>query len=182
MPASGLEQIDRDFLQQLYDLTEGDATKQVSMYEIGAALDLDRDASSQVAQTLIGLNYVEIKTLSGGVGISPDGIDAIEGGSGPSESATGGPPGLSRAEILNQADREALEQVCGFIKAEAGGLGLNYEGLTELVADLRTIDAQLTSNRPKTEVVVCCLKSIAAIMDGLGHREASNRLQGLMGG
>lgn len=181
MPATGLEQIDRDFLQQLYDHTHGDVSVQVSMYEIGAVIDLDRDASSQVAQTLIGLNYVEIKTLSGGVGITPDGTAAIEGAGGSTGQPVGGSPGLSNARVLSQADLEAIDQISHFLKKEAGALGLDFEGLTELVADLRTIDAQVASSRPKTEIVRACFKSIEAIMNALDHKEACSRLRALTG-
>lgn len=182
MSAMGLEQIERDYLQQLYNYTNGDASVQVSMYAIGEGIDLDRDASSQVAQTLIGLNYVEIKTLSGGVCISPDGVAAIEGaGGGTAGSSVGGSQGLSNARVLSQADLEAVNQVSEFMKGQAGTLNLDFEGLSELLADLRTIDAQLSSSRPKTEVVRACFKSIEATMDALGHKEACSRLRALIG-
>jgi hypothetical protein len=39
------------------------------MYDVGEGLGMDRDTSSRVAETLIGLQLVEIRTLSGGIGI-----------------------------------------------------------------------------------------------------------------
>lgn len=183
MSTSNLEQMDRDYLLQLYDQTRGDASAQVSMYDVGEALHLDRDASSQVAQTLIGLDLVEIKTLSGGIGISPDGIALVEGagaGAG-ADRATDGATRLSGGPVLSPADLDAIEQVTVYLKKEAGGLGLSFDNLTELVADLRTIDAQLTSSRPKTEIVRSCFKSIEAVMAALGHKEASARLCALIG-
>jgi hypothetical protein len=181
MPTSELEQIDRQYLQQLYDYTKGDGSVQASMYEIGEAVGLDRDASSQVAQTLIGLNYVEIKTLSGGVGISHEGIAAIEGAGGAAAATAEVSRGLSNKKILSPTDLEAIDQVCGFLKKEAGALGLEFDDLTELIADLRTIDAQLVSSRPKTEIVRACFRSIAAIMDAKDHKEACRRLRELTG-
>lgn len=182
MSAAGLEQIERDYLQQLYDHTNGDASVQVSMYAIGEAIDMDRDTSSQVAQTLIGLNYAEIKTLSGGVCISADGIAAIDGaGGGNAGSSVGDSQGLSNSRVLSQTDLEAVNRASEFMKRQAGVLSLDFDGLTELVADLRTIDAQLSSSRPKTEVVRACFKSIEAIMDALGHKEACSRLRVLIG-
>ena len=181
MSTSNLEQMDRDYLLQLYDQTRGDASAQVSMYDVGEALHLDRDASSQVAQTLIGLDLVEIKTLSGGIGISPDGIALVEGAGGGADRATDGATRLSGGLVLSPADLDAIEQVTVYLKKEAGGLGLSFDNLTELVADLRTIDAQLTSSRPKTEIVRGCFKSIEAVMSALGHKEASARLCALIG-
>jgi len=181
MRPSSLEQIDRDFLQQLYDRTRGDASIKVSMYEIGEAIDLDRDTSSQVAQTLIGLDFVEIKTLSGGIGISPDGVAAIESGGDGVAPPAGVVPALSNARILSTADLGAVEQIIAYLKNEAAGFNLDFEAMAELVADLRTIDAQLSSSRPKTDVVRACLQSIEALMTALGHKEAGSRLRALTG-
>jgi hypothetical protein len=181
MSIGSLEQLDRDYLQQLYDQVGGDASAQVSMYDVGEALDLDRDKSSQVAQTLIGLDLAEIKTLSGGIGISPDGISLVEGAGGVSGESTGAATRLSNEHVMSQDDLEAIEEITTYLKKEAGGLGLNYDDLTELVADLRTIDAQLTSSRPKTGIVRSCLESIEAVMKTLGHREAGERLHALIG-
>ncbi len=64
----------QQFLIQLFEQTKGDSTVQVSMYDIGDQLGLDRDIASTVAQELIGSMLVEIRTLSGGIGISADGI------------------------------------------------------------------------------------------------------------
>jgi hypothetical protein len=181
MPRSSLKQKDHDFLQQLYHHTDGNVTAQVSMYEIGEALNLDRDASSQVAQTLIGLDLAEIKTLSGGIGISPDGIALIEGDGAGDEAGTGTGSRLSGEPVLSPADLESVEQLVGYLKEEAGGLGLSFDRLAELVADLRTIDAQLASSRPKTDIVRGCFKSIGALMADLDHQAAGDRLKALIG-
>jgi hypothetical protein len=181
MSRSSLDQTDRDFLQQLYDNTDGDTSTQVSMYEVGASLNLDRDASSQAAQTLIGLDLAEIKTLSGGIGISAEGVAWIEGDGTDHETATGTGARLSGDPVLGPAELESVEHLSGYLKKEAGGLGLDFDRLTELVADLRTIDAQLTSSRPKTDIVRGCFKSIETLMAELGHKGACDRLHTLIG-
>lgn len=181
MPPSALEQIDREFLQRLYDLSNGDTSVQISMYEVGEALGLDRDASSHVAQTLIGLNLVEIKTLSGGIGIGADGISEIENADGAEGSSAAGTHMLGDSAVLSPTDVDAVTAVSDFLKSQAGSLGLTYGSLAELTADLRTIDAQLASSRPKTDIVRACFKSIEGLMDRAGHREALNRLRALIG-
>ena len=181
MSISSLEPTDRDYLQQLYDHTAGDSSVQVSMYEIGEALNLDRDASSEVAQTLIGLDLVVIKTLSGGIGISSEGIAAIEDAGGGAGGMSDTASRLSNERVLNPADVEVIEQIVTFLKKETGGLGLNFDRLAELVADLRTLDAQLASSQPKTEIVRSCFKSIEAVMSAIGNKEASERLRALIG-
>ena len=53
----------RQFLIQLFKQTKGDSSVQVSMYDIGDQLGLERDDASTVAQELIGSMLVEIRTL-----------------------------------------------------------------------------------------------------------------------
>ena len=62
------------FLVELYHRTQGDASVKVSMYDIGESLGLDRTLSLRTAEELIGTGLVEIKTLSGIIGITTDGV------------------------------------------------------------------------------------------------------------
>lgn len=63
------------FVLELYLQTQGDPYSTVSWYDIGEALGLDRKASSQMAEEIIGTGLAEIKTLNGGITITDDGID-----------------------------------------------------------------------------------------------------------
>jgi len=54
----------QQFMIQLFEQTRGDQSVQVSMYDIGGLLGLERDAACRVAEELIGLQMVEIRTLS----------------------------------------------------------------------------------------------------------------------
>ena len=62
------------FLVELYHRTQGDASVKVSMFDIGESLGLDRTLSLRTAEELIGTGLVEIKTLSGIIGITTDGV------------------------------------------------------------------------------------------------------------
>jgi hypothetical protein len=62
------------FLVELYHRTQGDASVKVSMFDIGESLGLDRKLSLRTAEELIGTGLVEIKTLSGIIGITTDGV------------------------------------------------------------------------------------------------------------
>ena len=68
-----LDQLDKDakdLLLQFYRESGGDPSVQISMYEAGASLGLDREAASRATEDLIGWEMVELRTLSGGIGIS----------------------------------------------------------------------------------------------------------------
>jgi hypothetical protein len=62
------------FIVELYHRTQGDASVKVSMFDIGESLGLDRKLSLRTAEELIGTGLVEIKTLSGAIGITADGV------------------------------------------------------------------------------------------------------------
>jgi len=53
-----------------------------------------------------------------------------------------------------------FEQVILGIKIKTDILGLDYDTLEELLADLKRIDVQLTSSRPKTKILRECFQSI----------------------
>ena len=56
-------------------------------------------------------------------------------------------------EALNRLDLE-------------GGLGLDEDRMSEIAADIRTIEAQMDSPRPKAQIVRLSLESIEGIMEG----------------
>jgi hypothetical protein len=162
-PIDDVDEPARQFLTQLFEQTGGKTSAQVSMYAIGAKLGWEREAASQAAQELMAAGLVEIRTLSGGIGLSAAGAEALCAG-----FASGSPaPGLPRigtGSILDPAAGQAVAQVCDGIKAQAGSLGLDYDTLAELVADLKTVTDQLGSPRPKTAVVRESLRSIEGVL------------------
>lgn len=181
MGINELDETGRQFMIQLFEQTRGDQTLQVSMYEIGSLLDLEREAASRVAEELMGLQMVEIRTLSGGIGISAAGSEMVQAFIGPLMAEIEAPTALGHEPLLNSASRQALEEILMDIKDKSGSLGLDFDSLTELMADLKTIDAQLGSSRPKTAIVRTCLHSISGVVKETANRELSDRISGLLG-
>jgi len=171
----------QQFLIQLFEQTKGDSTLQVSMYDIGDQLGLDRDIASAVAQELIGSMLVEIRTLSGGIGISAEGSQMAQKLIGPPESSSDEFAEFDDAPLLNTSGRQAVEQIASELKDQTGALGLDFDTLTELMADLKTIDAQLGSSRPKTAIIRACLHSVLAVLTNSGDNKNSERIRTLIG-
>jgi hypothetical protein len=181
MSSSELDESGEQFLIQLFEQTGGNPSAQVSMYEIGEGLGLDRDASSRAAETLIGLQLAEIRTLSGGIGISADGANEVKRMMG-NTALTGESPGkLSDQPVMDHGSCQGIQQVAGELKSQAGNLGLDFDGLSELMADLKTIDAQLGSSRPKTVIIRECLRSIKETLEGTANADSLERVKGLLG-
>ena len=171
----------QQFLIQLFEQTKGDSAVQVSMYDIGDQLGLDRDVASTVAQELIGSMLVEIRTLSGGIGINGDGSQMAQKLIGPAASSGNEFVELDNAPLLNSAGRRAVEQITSALKHQAGSLGLDFDTLTELMADLKTIEAQLGSSRPKTAIIRPCLRSVLAICENPADNKIRDRIRTLIG-
>jgi hypothetical protein len=172
---------EQKFLIQLFEQTKGDPTMQVSMYDIGDQLGLDRNIASTVAQKLIGSMLVEIRTLSGGIGISADGLQIAQKFIGPAASSDDEFAKLDDVAVLNSSGRQAIERIALELKNQTGSLGLDFDTLTELMADLKTIDAQLGSSRPKTAIIRACLFSVQAVLKNSGDNKIFNRLRMLVG-
>jgi len=156
-----MDEKEKRFLQALFEQTNGDAMQAASMYRIGQMLDLDKEASVRTAEMLMGAALVEIRSLSGAIGLTAEGIHAAEALSGPAETSDIGRQRLCRSVILDRESLRWVEQSVSELKARIGLLKDDYDSLTELIADLKTLDAQLMSPRPKTAVVrevLCSLR------------------------
>jgi hypothetical protein len=181
MAISELDETGQQFLIQLFEQTGGDPSAQVSMYDIGAGLGLARDSASRVAETLIGLQLVEIRTLSGGIGISTDGASEVRRLVGSAPAAGDSPGRLTDQPIMDSTSCRGVELVAGAVKSRAGNLGLDFDGLSEMMADLKTIDAQLGSSRPKTAIIRECLLSLKDVLEGSAETEILLKVKGLLG-
>jgi hypothetical protein len=176
-----IDETGRQFLLQLYQQTNGDATVQASMYDLGEELGLDRDASSRVAEQLIALQLVEIVTLAGGIAISADGLNEVQTSFGVQTDSGKTVVQLGSEGVLDQTRARAVTHVLDQLKSQAGNLGLDFEKLAELMADLKTIDAQMDSPCPKTAIIKECLRSIKQTLEGQAQSDSLAKISELLG-
>jgi hypothetical protein len=178
------DQLDEDakkLLLHLYRKTGGNPSVQVSMYEAGAALGLDREAASRAAEDLIGWEMVELRTLAGGIGISDKAVKEIEdSGLGGSNQPGGSLAAFGKDVIIDADARQVVEQIVSDVKNRTGSLGLDFDRLSEVMTDLKTIDAQLDSPRPKTAIVRECFRSLKAALDAVESKETVSRIGQLL--
>lgn len=179
--AHELDDDTRRYLIALCEATGGETAVQVSMYGIGETLGFDRTAAGRLAETLIGSDLVEVRTLSGGVGLTAEGVaEARRSGAHlPGEDDSG--PRLGDGPVVDAAARQAVEGVAAELKVGLGGFGLTADGLGELLTDLKTIDVQLTSPHPKTAVVRECLRSVGRLLAAAGQETAAERIRLFLG-
>ncbi len=178
---SAFEEIDGEgqgFLLELFARTGGKTSAQVSMYTVGEGLGLERQAASSAGESLMGLGLVEVRTLAGGIGLTDAGVAlARRFGAGPGDQE----PCLGSDPVVGEAVRRAVSEVGDGLKGESGKIGLDFEPLCELVADLKTMEAQLASPRPKTGIVRACLESMRSILGEGRARVWAARIDRLTG-
>lgn len=150
------QQLQQRFLKALCEQTDGDPQRQVSMYKVGEDLGLDRETASRVAQDLMAEGQVAVKTLSGEIGITEEGV-ALVGGPGPQV----GPEGLPVKGPLLARHCQAVESALAAVKAVIGTKGLNFDDLAQAMADIRTIEAQMAAPKPNSVVIRACLEALA---------------------
>ena len=159
-------EVDHPVVQQmlvnLYEHTGGNPSGKVSMYDLGQALGIDREDAQEAAQALFGAGLAAIVSLSGSIRITAEGIARVQ-----ADDPTAGKAAavrLGEETVLPVEVRQALETTTALLKSQVGQRGWAFDLLSEIMADLKTLDAQLQSPRPKTAIVRACLQSIAAVL------------------
>ena len=173
-----LDEKTRAYLKRLVERTDGDSNRQVSMYDIGTEMDLDRNESRQIAERLMAEAFVEIRSLSGAIGITRLGLDAADE---LVRDATVSRETLCSAAIMDETSVKLVEKTTSEIKSRCGNIGLEFDAVTEVIADLKSIDAQLFSPKPRTVIVREALSAIREILESAGERECSVKIGELLG-
>jgi hypothetical protein len=176
--APDLNPSEATYLKAMMEQCEGDTGKQLSMYEVGEGLGMDRETAAQVCQELIAFGLVEIRTLSGGVGLTADGI-AVGGTAGGGGAETG--QRLKAGPVLDNDDRRAVVVALDQLKQAAGSWQLGYEEMAALVIDIKTIETQLLAPQPKTAVVKAVCDSLANWIRKNGDAATAAKLDTLAG-
>jgi len=169
----------RMFLAKLNTMTIGDPEAQMSMHEVGQALGLDKNEAGQMAETLFMAGYAELKTLSGGIGITAQGLEEL--GVSPVVSEAASPDQtLGDKPVLEGPCLETVTRVLDDIKAALPDKGLSYDQLNETMTDIKTIEVQLLSCRPKTSVIREVFRSLGQALDVPGFSMIKSRLDQLI--
>jgi len=149
---STISQEEKNFMLELHTMTGGDIAAQVSMYDVGSALGLDKSAVTALSQDLMIEELVELKSLSGSIGITGKGLAVLER-EGLIAAAGQQTVRLGNGPVIDDQDRQQIELLLAEIKAGAASSPADYAHLEELVIDIKTMEVQLLSPRPKTAMI-----------------------------
>ncbi len=152
------------FLYELYTQTNGDVDKQVSMYDIGTALGLEESDTGAMAENLFIQGLAEMKTLSGGIGITHQGMKAID--ITPPVKPGDEQLSLGNGLVVEETSKNTVEKIIQDIKTHIAETKQSYEQLEEIVIDIKTMEIQMVSPQPKTQIIREILRSIHSNLNG----------------
>jgi hypothetical protein len=166
------------YLYELFNQTRGDTSAQVSMYDIGTTLGLEKTAAGSTAESLFIQGLAELKTLSGGIGITDQGLEAL--GKTPAETDGGVEKTLGKGPVLDSADMDLVTALLVEIKTEAAPGKNSYPQLEEIVMDIKTMETQLLSPKPKTGIVREIIKSLHQTIEKSGSSDLAEKLKSIV--
>lgn len=187
------------FLHKLYSLVDGVDLKdcRLNAYEIGDLLGFDRSLTSKI---WIYLHREELIRRGAGdrVSISHKGIMEVEeilskrneptehfpslnvtyvGGDMISSQVVQDSPGAEQSLIISVSDKKGLSKEIDLLKESLKEYELGDEHKLEIQAEIETIEKQLTSPKPKRNIIAVCGKSLINIIEiALGSAIAANLL------
>jgi hypothetical protein len=167
------------YMIELHSATQGDTGVQVSMYEVGSSMGMDKGEAGALAESLIVEGWVELVSLSGAISLTPQGLEVLEV-SGSVQGATVVPLQLGSGPVLEKSGSEAVETILSEIKSLFEKKNIPYDSLEEIIIDIKTIELQLLSPRPKLEVVRELLRSLMDVFITLKIDEPQIKLKSLV--
>jgi hypothetical protein len=178
--ANSLPDISLQFFRLLFIKTGGDTQKQVSMHEIGNEAGLDKSASKNIAEELMSLCLIDIRTLSGGIGLTAEGvIEAQSWFTDITGSSTAGIT-LGNHPVVGEKNGAVVTNILTALKPRIGNLGLAFDELTEILADIQSLEAQMRSSRPKTAIVRECFRSMLPTLTRGSETETLSRIKSFL--
>jgi hypothetical protein len=197
------------FLHKLYELSQGNEDKHFMLSDIGEQLGFEEQLTENIGQFLRGENLIVFKDFdqdNGIVNITHYGIKEIEDAiSNPNVNTKyfppviniisvekminsqiqQGSPGASQFVVIGEEKYEEIKQLLKMLK-ESDQSELSPQQKSELDAEVKTIDAQMSSSKPKNTIITECLISLRNILEGAtGSVLATvflNKISALLGG
>ncbi len=142
------DEIKQRMLKLFYDKTGGDSNRTAAMWPIGQEMGLDKVHTQDVAMDLVAEGWLEIKTLSGAMGLTDEGLAQVRG-QGPEVQP---PPSL--AELMEKIE-------AGLADAE-----LKPSVQADLRIDLDALALMSRRSRPLPGVIPALLKAILGALEG----------------
>jgi len=174
------------FLQRLYEVTEGNELASVNLWELGKELGFTHPEIDRIDDFLREEGLIKQIAYGGIVGITHEGIVEMESAlSRPDEPTTyfqptnyihieqmissqiqQGTDQSSQVLTYSANDFEAILKFVADLKSQLPELRLDAETQAEVESDITIIESQIKSPRPKSVIIKECLVSLRTILEG----------------
>ncbi|MGI9049259.1 MAG: hypothetical protein ACR2GU_07795 [Rubrobacteraceae bacterium] len=185
-----------ELVRAAYEAAGGSCAQPVEMRPLARRLGLGRRVVENLVMRLQAERLVRVVSMANGLlRLTPEGVRAAESAASepPDPAAPTGAPrvggGLAgtrvapASPVVGRGALRELEGMLGPLKADLDRLdldgALDEEQRSELAAEIRTIEAQLGSPRPKRRIVAAALESVRGIVrsaDGAADNAESERI------
>ena len=137
-----------------------------------------------MAEDLIIDGFAELKSLAGAISITVEGLRALDMEPvGKGDGAASGGIVLGKNEFLEANETAAVEQLLEELKSSISAGEYAYDDLEEMVIDIKTLETQLLSKRPKSAVARALLSSLQRVLQNHpGSTQLAGRVGRMVGG
>lgn len=165
-----------NILCYLFDQRQDDASSQLSVSSVAEALNYDEGSTSLIVEDLMDSDLIESDEKNGHVSLTALGLDVVTRyrknyNRVPADTASSDVRDEAMSMVLpgvvdillpetHSVVKATFPAVADTLRADAPNLGLSDDQLAELEADIHTVEIQLASPRPKTQVLVQCYRAI----------------------
>lgn len=165
----------KSLLETVHSQTGGDTSQHISMYEAGQSIGLEKTEARSLAEELIMQGLLELMTLAGGVAITQEGMDLI-GATSVNRSSPSSTLNLTQNKVLDEAGKKQIQELLEEIKEVTKSQSLDFAATEELLFDIKTIEIQLFSPRPKSAIFLEVLRSIQELLTKTECKQLSEKL------
>lgn len=173
------EMSEKSYLQQLYTMTNGDMEAQVSMYEVGINLGMDKTEAGTLAEDLMVQGLLELRNLAGAISLTKEGLKYI-GMEVPGKLSAAATETLSSGAVVTSGDLRVIQEICAKIRLAIEQSTGEFTHIETLVFDLKTIDVQLLSPSPKLAILKATLQSCEDSLRALQAHSAADAVSSVL--
>ncbi len=166
----------KNYLNELFRQTEGNIETQISMYDVGAAIGLEKNETSAIAQDLIVEELAELRTLAGSISITPNGLKELGIIVPEIKAADDNTCCLGEEVVMSESDNRAIITLLEDLKTFTASMQTDYPILEETVFDIKTIELHMMSPHPKNAVIRELLRSLLTTLSSEDHNPITEKI------
>ena len=186
-----------EYMNSLYEVTNGNETLIVDMAEIGMSLNFTKDETWLTVEYLSGEGLLKLVALGGGISITHLGVVEVESAlQNPEEPTDHFPPAQNIIHIatmtnsviqqgvanstqsvtLQNNDKELIEHFLDAYATCLSSLELSGDDKNEALSEIATTRAQLNSPKPKSGIIRTSLNTLVSILGKVSTSVLTNEI------